>query len=103
MRDHKETENDPRLLRLSPHDNVAAVTSTIEPGESMVIDGAAVEVTSRIPTGHKVAMRAIAQGDKVLKYGTPIGSATRDIQPGEYVHTHNLQSDYLPTHTLDPQ
>ena len=103
MPDHKETENDPRLLRLSPHDNVAAVTSTIESGESMVIDGAAVEVTSRIPTGHKVAMRAIAQGDKVLKYGTPIGSATRDIQPGEYVHTHNLQSDYLPTHTLDPQ
>jgi hypothetical protein len=33
----------------------------------------------------------------VIKYGAPIGSATRDIAPGEYVHTHNLKSDYLPT------
>jgi hypothetical protein len=33
----------------------------------------------------------------VVKYGAPIGSATRDIGPGEYVHTHNVKSDYLPT------
>ena len=31
----------------------------------------------------------------------PIGSATRDIEPGEHVHLHNMKSDYLPTYTLE--
>jgi altronate dehydratase small subunit len=44
---------------------------------------------------------AIPTGEKILEYGAPIGSATCDIRPGDYVHTHNLQSDYLPTYTLD--
>jgi hypothetical protein len=51
--------------------------------------------------GHKVALVPIAAGEKVCKYGAPIGSATRQIRPGEHVHTHNLASDYLPTYTLD--
>jgi altronate dehydratase len=55
----------------------------------------------RVPTGHKLALAPVAAGEKVVKYGSPIGSATRDIQPGEYVHLHNLRSDYLPTYTLD--
>lgn len=91
---------DPRLLRLSPDDNVAAATATFEAGESIAIDGQTVTIPQRIPTGHKVAVRPIAAGEKVLKYGAPIGSATRAIRPGEYVHTHNLASDYLPTYTL---
>ena len=94
-------KTDPRLLRLSPEDNVAAVTTTIEAGESVTIDGQTVTIPDRVPTGHKVAVGPIAAGEKVIKYGAPIGSATRDIRPGEYVHTHNLASDYLPTYTLD--
>ena len=35
----------------------------------------------------------------VLKYGAVIGTATSDIGRGEHVHTHNLESDYLPTYT----
>ena len=42
-------------------------------------------------------MRTIAAGARIVKYGAPIGRATRDIAPGEYVHTHNMTSDYLPT------
>ena len=48
-------------------------------------------------------MRHIAAGEKVLKYGAPIGSATRDIGQGEHVHLHNMRSDYLPTYTLDEE
>jgi len=44
-----------------------------------------------------VAIRPIGPGEKVLKYGCPIGSATEPIQPGQHVHTHNLRSDYLPS------
>jgi altronate hydrolase len=43
-----------------------------------------------VPAGHKIASRAIAQGERVLKYNTEIGVATRDIAAGEHVHSHNL-------------
>lgn len=92
---------DPRLIRLSPEDNVAAVTTTIEAGESLLVEGRTVQFLDRVPTGHKVAVETIAAGRQVIKYGASIGSATQDIRPGEYVHTHNLTSDYLPTYTLD--
>ena len=92
---------DPRLLQLAPEDNIAAAKTTLSPGETLLIGGVGVPVATRIPTGHKVALAAIPAGAKVIKYGAPIGSATRDIQPGDYVHTHNVTSDYLPTFTLD--
>ncbi len=91
----------PRLLRLSPEDNVAVATRTIESGEQVTLAGQAVPVPDRVPLGHKLAVVAIASGEKVMKYAAPIGSATRDIAIGEHVHTHNMKSDYLPTYTLD--
>jgi len=51
-----------------------------------------VTVASDVPAGHKIAMRPIPAGATVLKYGYPIGVATRDISPGEHVHSHNLTS-----------
>ncbi len=52
------------------------------------------EVVARqpIPLGHKVALRDICQGEDVMKYGVPIGTACCDIHTGEHVHTHNLKS-----------
>jgi altronate dehydratase small subunit len=92
---------DPRLVRLAPEDNVCVAATTIEPGETLQIGGLPVTVSDRIPTGHKLAAVPIAAGEKVMKYGAPIGSATRPIAPGQHVHTHNVKSDYLPTYTLD--
>lgn len=42
------------------------------------------------PRGHKIALRNIAKGEPVVKYGFPIGRATQDIAEGEWVHSHNL-------------
>lgn len=89
--------DDPRLLKLAPGDNICAARSTIAAGETITIDGSGVTVPVEIPTGHKVAVLPIATGEKIFKYGAPIGSATQPIAPGDYVHTHNLKSDYLPT------
>ncbi len=75
--------------------------TTIEAGRSITVEGKTIAVADQIPTGHKLALVSIAGGGKVVKYGAPIGSATCDIHPGQYVHTHNLKSDYLPTYTLD--
>ena len=89
--------DDPRLLRLHTADNVLTVIAPLAAGESLVGGGESIETTRAFSLGDKIASRPIAAGEKVMKYGAPIGSATRDIARGEHVHTHNLQSDYLPT------
>ena len=43
--------------------------------------------------GHKYALRDISLGENVVKYGNPIGRATRDIKKGEHVHSHNLKTN----------
>jgi hypothetical protein len=85
-----------RTLRLSPDDNVLILLSPVETGEIVIVEGARMRMASALPLGHKIAARGIAAGEKILKYGVPIGSATCAIAPGEHVHTHNLRSDYLP-------
>ena len=94
--------DDPRLLRLHAADNVLTVIAPLAAGERVVIDGEEVAVAA-LSLGHKVAAFPIEAGAKIVKYGAPIGSATRAIARGEHVHTHNLQSDYLPTFLREEQ
>jgi hypothetical protein len=92
---------DPRLLLLDERDNVLVVRKSIRAGEAVAVGGAAVIVERNLPLGHKLARRSIAPGEKVVKYGAPIGSATAAIAAGAHVHVHNLASDYTPTYHLD--
>ena len=87
-----------RVVVLAPEDNVAVACTTLEAGTVLEVGGARLKLERRVTTGHKVARRPIRAGEKVVKYGAPIGSATRDIAPGAHVHTHNLKSDYIPTY-----
>ena len=89
------------VIRLSPLDNIVVLVRSVQAGDAVEIDGRAVAMTQALGLGHKLACRRIAAGEKILKYGVPIGSATRDIETGEHVHLHSMQSDYLPTYTLD--
>src|SRR3546814_20318259 len=52
-----------------------------------------------MPLGHKVARAFIPAGALVVKYGMPIGSATADIEPGDWVHLPNMRSNYISSHT----
>ena len=54
--------------------------------------GVCLDGSEKIPAGHKYALRAIAKGEYVIKYGEIIGRATQDIAQGEWVHTHNVKS-----------
>jgi len=94
--------SDPRLLLLAPGDNCVAVAATLAAGTRLLIDGAEVVTQAPIGIGHKLARRDIAAGEKVLKYGAIIGSATQPIPRGGHIHLHNLASDYLPTYTVPP-
>jgi altronate hydrolase len=75
------------VIRLHPADTVAIARATLLPGVP-VADG--VMATQRIPPGHKIALRAIEHGERILKYNQIIGLATRAIAPGEHVHVHNM-------------
>ncbi len=75
-------------LRLHPNDPVVVALCDLATGDDLGVAGAVAR--QPIPSGHKVAIRAIAQGEPVLKFGQVIGLASRPILPGEHVHTHNL-------------
>ncbi|WP_140984137.1 UxaA family hydrolase [Asticcacaulis tiandongensis] len=87
------------LILLHDHDNVLVCRQVIEPGVRLVIDGAEVVAGERIEVGHKVARRDLSVGDKIIKYGAPIGSMTGAAPKGGHVHLHNMKSDYIPSHT----
>ena len=61
-------------------------------------------VEVNLENGHKYALQDIPVGAKVVKYGNPIGHATKAIRKGEQVHTHNLSTDLSDnlTYTYDP-
>jgi len=89
-----------RVLHLAARDNVAMVLSPVGPGELLHIDGRPLLVRDPIPAGHKIAICRIAAGEKVIKLGASIGSATQSILAGAHVHSHNLTSDYAPADTV---
>jgi len=88
----------PKLMLLHPEDNVAVCIAPVTAGERLQAGGTELRAAQALGVGHKLARRQIAAGGKVLKYGAPIGSATQAIAPGEWVHTHNMKSDYIRTH-----
>ena len=94
-------DTDRRLLLLAAADNVLVATSRIHGGETVLVEDARVTIPADVPIGHKLPRRAIAAGEKIIKYGAPIGSATADIAAGAHVHVHNVQSDYTPTYHLE--
>lgn len=85
---------DPRLLLLNPADNVLVARQPVEAGQALSLDGQVVRMSVPLRLGHKLARRAIADGEAVIKYGAPIGYATCAIAPGEHVHLHNVRSGY---------
>lgn len=91
----------PAVFVLVPGDNVGIAGRAIAAGERLTVGDLELTAASTVPLGHKIALRAVAAGGKVVRCGVPIGSATRAIAAGEHVHIQNLKSDYIPTFTLD--
>jgi altronate hydrolase len=77
---------------ISVHDNVATALEPLAAGEPVRAGGSIVTTVDPIPRGHKLALRAIRAGEVVIKYGSPIGTASCGIAAGAHVHTHNVAS-----------
>jgi hypothetical protein len=82
---------------IHPSDNVATLLDDASAG-SIHLTGAieqdSVTALEPIHHGHKVATRDVPQGGAILKYGIRIGHAARAIRAGEWVHLHNMASDF---------
>ena len=77
------------FLKINEKDNVAVALSPLPAGTACL----GVTLREDIKRGHKFALCAIAEGDNVIKYGSPIGRATAPIAPGEWVHVHNVKTN----------
>ena len=92
-----------QLLRISGKDNVYVLLRPLTEGAPFRVGDQTIVCEASLGLGHKIAARDIASGEKIVKYGAPVGSAIRDIRMGEHVHLHNIKSDYIPTYTLDSE
>lgn len=100
---------------LHRNDDVAIALRDLAAGEEVRLPAGSGETTLKaaadIPKGHKLALRAVPQGQHVRKFGYSIGVAQEDIPAGSWVHTHNVRSGlaglleyrYEPTETAAGQ
>jgi len=79
----------PKTVCLNVQDNVAVALTNLAHGG--IIDPGGMISNANVPAGHKIAICEIKANDPVRKYGQIIGFASNDIQPGDHVHTHNLE------------
>jgi altronate hydrolase len=82
-----------RFLKINEVDNVAvAIADDLKKGEVITLEGRPITLHEDIQSGHKFAIKEIAEGEEVIKYGYPIGHAIHPIKAGEWVHSHNLKT-----------
>nr|WP_322114342.1 UxaA family hydrolase [Fictibacillus sp. KU28468] len=84
-----------RTIMMKPLDHVAIALMDLPQGALLLVrcedTEQEVELKQDIRFGHKFAVKAIGQGEEILKYGEVIGRAVADIEIGEHVHVHNLE------------
>jgi altronate dehydratase small subunit len=83
---------------VDPADNVATAIRKVEASETVVVavgdEERRIDVTEDVRFGHKLAIENLSKGGIVRKYGKSIGNASENIAAGEYVHVHNVESNY---------
>ncbi len=88
-----------QLILLHPDDNVMICVAPIAAGDLLPVSGGTIPAREGVTVGHKIARTPLRAGDKVIKYGAPIGSMTDAAGAGQWVHMHNMKSDYIASHT----
>ena len=79
-----------KFVRIHGDDTVAVALEPIAGGTAIAALG--LTVADPVPQGHKFALRDIAEGERVVKYGATIGIAKAPITAGHHVHVHNLRT-----------
>jgi altronate hydrolase len=74
-------------------DNVIVSLKSYKEGETLLFEDKEIVMQEEVPVGHKIAVKKIEQGQDIIKYGFPIGHAKEAIEVGQWVHTHNTQTN----------
>lgn len=79
-------------------DNVATALRDVDTGETVTVaigdDEVTVSVKDDVEFGHKIALTDLSEGETIVKYGKSIGNASEEIEAGDWVHVHNVESNY---------
>lgn len=81
-----------QILKIHENDNVAVAIETIPAGSEVSVSGETITARTEIPAGHKMALRDIAEGEQVIKYGCPIGNTKEAVKKGDWIHVHNVKT-----------
>ena len=79
--------------KINPADSVAVALQPLGAGFVANVDGEEVTLSMDIPAGHKFALRDIAEGEDIIKYGYPIGHAMCAVRKGELLDHHNIRTN----------
>jgi len=79
----------PDFIQIHPSDTVAVALHPVAKGKEFM----GIRALEEIPQGHKMALKAMEQDAQIVKYGFSIGHATALIQPGQWVHSHNMATN----------
>ena len=81
------------FLKINPADNVAVAISPLSAGTTVNVDGDEITLVADIPAGHKFALREIAEGENVIKYGFPIGHARHAVKKGAFLDHNDIKTN----------
>ncbi len=86
--------NSSDFVLLNARDTVVVALRDFRVGESIRVGSHDISMRDAVPAGHKIAITAMEQDQPILKFGWPIGLATKLISPGQHVHTQNVRCDH---------
>lgn len=81
------------FLKINKDDNVAVAIAPLSAGTEIHVDGQVIVLNEDIPAGHKFALKELAQGEDIIKYGYPIGHACKACKQGDWINEHNLKTN----------
>ncbi|MDR1170276.1 MAG: altronate dehydratase family protein [Prevotellaceae bacterium] len=82
-----------RYIKINPADNVAVAIERLPAGEQLNISGEIIVLQENIQAGHKIALQSFTPGDNIIKYGLPIGHASKDIEQGALINEKNIKTN----------
>ena len=84
-----------KAIIIDPRDNIAVAKVSIGLGTLLKLNGTHFSIAQTVLPGHKIALKPIAKGEAIVRYGEMIGAATENITQGSTVHVHNMTIENL--------
>ena len=82
-----------KTIKINPADNVAVAIESLKAGESIEVEGVSITLNNDVPTGHKILLTDLAQGENVIKYGYPIGHLKENHKQGDFISHEHIKTN----------